>query len=160
MKDPLVYFKDISLLPDHWHWDFGTGDSSFLQHPSYAFEEPGIHRILLTIENEAGCPDTISKRIFVYPESFIKLPTAFTPNNDGENDELKMFFAGILELEILRIYNRWGELVFETNNLEDTWDGTFRGKPQDTGTYVYYLVGRPADSDEKIFQKGNITLIR
>lgn len=94
----------------------------------------------------------------------IQVPQAFTPNNDGTNDHFTVFGKNVVDYEI-RIYNRWGELVYnstdvsELNDLNKGWDGTHHGKLQNVGTYVYYIKG--TDDGGKGFEKhGNLTLIR
>lgn len=89
---------------------------------------------------------------------FVKIPSAFSPNGDGKNDFLKIFTLRIRDFN-LKIFNRWGELVFETNNPNVMWDGTYKDEPQDVGVYQYYIEGYSI-SNEKFFRTGNLTLIR
>jgi gliding motility-associated-like protein len=95
---------------------------------------------------------------FICEEPFVYVPNAFTPNGDGNNDIL-FIRSTIIEEATLRIFNRWGEMVFETNDILVGWDGTFRGKPLDPDVYDYYLTGFCIDGQNFIIQ-GNITLIR
>ena len=81
--------------------------------------------------------DDFEYKVVVRPETFIKMPTAFSPNGDGANDLLEVKGWGIKELLYFQIYNRWGEIVFETTDLEKGWDGTFKGKPQNSDVYTY-----------------------
>jgi gliding motility-associated-like protein len=86
------------------------------------------------------------------------VPTAFSPNNDGLNETINVH-GYCISIFNLQIYNRWGEKVFETSSKENSWDGTFKGKPCDTGVFVYRADGISIDG--KAFNlKGNITLIR
>ncbi len=107
-----------------------------------------------------GCfgEDEIVVRIFrTEPDIFV--PTAFTPNKDGKNDVLKPIAVGITQLNFFRIYNRWGQLIFETKELEKGWDGTINGVPQASGTFVFVAQG--VDYTGKvIFRKGTCVLIR
>ena len=77
-------------------------------------------------------------RSVICEEPFVCFPTGFSPNDDGENDELRLESDVATEVYWV-IYNRWGEQVFEANSLYDAWDGTFRGQPQPAETYGYYL---------------------
>jgi gliding motility-associated-like protein len=95
---------------------------------------------------------------FVCEEPFVYVPNAFTPNGDGNNDILYIR-STIIEEATLRIFNRWGEMVFETNDMLVGWDGTFRGRELPPDVYDYYLFGFCIDGEEFIIQ-GNITLIR
>ncbi len=83
---------------------------------------------------------------------------AFSPNGDGKNDVWKVQGRCIKEIEV-RIYNRWGEKVYESYNAQESWDGTYRGKPLDTDVYVYVINVTMQDGTTKII-KGDITLLR
>jgi gliding motility-associated-like protein len=86
------------------------------------------------------------------------VPNAFTPNSDGVND--KVYVRGTFFDEVnLKIFNRAGEMLFQTSDQYTGWDGTYKGKAQDMGVYIYYLFGILKNGD-KIERKGNITLIR
>jgi gliding motility-associated-like protein len=107
-----------------------------------------------------GC--TNSDVIFVDEQNedcfYVKIPSAFSPNGDGANDFLKIFLLRIQSFD-LRIFNRWGELVFETNNANLLWDGTYKDEPQDIGVFQYYIEGVSISSD-RFFRSGTVTLIR
>lgn len=93
-------------------------------------------------------------------EPLIYIPNAFTPNNDGKNDILYVR-SEIIESFTFRIYNRWGELIFETQNQEIGWDGKFKGEDCPTGTYDFYFEGICIGENHSTYKtKGNITLIR
>lgn len=92
------------------------------------------------------------------PEKGAHLPTAFSPNGDGNNDEL-FIYGGQIEKAYLSIYDRWGELIFETSNKDDSWDGTYKGANASPGVYVYKLKAIFWDGDIET-KTGNITLIR
>ncbi len=88
------------------------------------------------------------------------LPTAFSPNDDGLNDELAIVGRNFTGL-VLLIYNRWGELVFTANRLEDKWDGNLNGKPAPSGVYVWQAtMESTVEKGQKIKKTGKITLIR
>ena len=91
-------------------------------------------------------------------EPYIFIPNAFSPNKDNNNDVL--YVRGKLLTDIhLAIFDRWGEKVFETNDIKKGWDGTFKGKPCEPGIYVYYLEATCL-GQINYFKKGNVTLIR
>jgi gliding motility-associated-like protein len=92
-------------------------------------------------------------------DQVIYIPNAFTPDGDEVNPVFKTYGTGIQELIFLRIYNRWGELVFETADLSKGWDGTHRGKLQEPGVYVYYLEAI-CTTGQTISKQGNVSLIR
>ncbi|PHR46434.1 MAG: hypothetical protein COA32_11310 [Fluviicola sp.] len=101
---------------------------------------------------------TVKAFTFICEEPFVYVPNAFTPDGDGDND-IMFVRSSIVEELIFRIYNRWGELVFETSDINEGWDGTFKGKLSDPDVYDYYLEGFCIDGQEFLIQ-GNITLIR
>lgn len=109
-----------------------------------------------------GCQNTdtitITSVDWICGTPFIFVPTAFTPNNDGKNDVIQVNSGVISEFEFA-IYDRWGEKIFETNNANEYWDGTYHGKLLEPQVFVYYLKGT-CINDEKFEAKGNITLIR
>jgi gliding motility-associated-like protein len=87
------------------------------------------------------------------------LPTAFSPNGDGQNDKFRIISTGFHTLSAFRVADRWGRTVWETGNQSDGWDGTRSGMPADMGTYFYYL--KYVCSDGKIYEKtGEVTLVR
>ena len=86
------------------------------------------------------------------------LPNAFAPGN-GPNNLFKIIKRGIAPLRYFRVYNRWGNIVYESNNIDAGWDGTYNGKPQPFGVYVYEV--EAVTSIGSIFHKrGNVTLVR
>lgn len=113
----------------------------------------------LIVEDALGCKgyDTVTIKIFKPTDIYV--PSAFTPNGDGLNDILRPLGTVIERLDYFRIYNRYGQLIFETSNLSKGWDGTYKGERQTTGNYIWILKAR----DRKraiITMKGNVILIR
>jgi gliding motility-associated-like protein len=89
----------------------------------------------------------------------VYVPNTFTPNNDGLNDRLYVRGNGLSQLEYFRIFDRWGRMVFQTQNIAEGWDGTTGGKPDDINTYVYVLKA-VCSSGEEVSLQGNVTLLR
>ena len=109
-----------------------------------------------------GCQNsdtiTLKSKEWICDIPFIFVPTAFTPNKDGKNDVIQVKSGVVSSLEFA-IFDRWGEKVFFTDNLSDTWDGTYNGKPLQPQVFVYYL--KATCFNGEVFEtKGNITLIR
>ena len=92
------------------------------------------------------------------PEFTLLLPTAFSPNNDGINDNYGAISSKIPDYFRLQVFNRWGQGVFKTSSHSDFWNGQYRGREAPTGTYVYWLEAR--FGEDAIVKKGNLTLIR
>lgn len=115
-------------------------------------------RYFYTATTENGCTMTDSIDILVNTESVLDMPNAFVPGN-GTNNTFKIVRRGIATLKSYTIFNRWGNKVFETTNIDEGWDGMFNGTPQPQGVYIYSIealtnTGRPVN------KQGNVTLIR
>jgi len=91
-------------------------------------------------------------------ENIFFIPNSFSPNKDGDNDILLIRGSGIKNIKLF-IYNRWGEKVFETNDINKGWDGTYRKKPLNTGVFAWYAAVEFID-DSKVYRKGNVTSIK
>ena len=114
----------------------------------------------VNVKSSIGCTNKDSINVNYYtvlPDFFV--PNAFTPNNDGLNDIITPLALGLKSIESFKIYNRWGELMFYTAELGKGWDGTFKGKPQDIGTYVWQANGIDYKNIH-LKRKGTVILIR
>jgi gliding motility-associated-like protein len=118
-----------------------------------------ITYILTVTDPLSGCAASDSVKIEVLYDFDIFLPIAFSPNGDGSNDVLYVRGHNIKNL-LLEIYDRWGELVFTTVDVNSGWDGTYKGKPLDTGVFNYVLRFDRTMNFKSEIQKGNITLVR
>jgi len=111
-------------------------------------------------DNGNGCPseDDINVNVHTSCEyGYLRVPNIILPKTGNYGSELEIDYKG-MEIHVLRIFNRWGELVFETEDINDKWDGTYRGEDLNPGVYVYYIIGRCLN-EELFIYKGNITLI-
>ncbi|MBK6526610.1 MAG: gliding motility-associated C-terminal domain-containing protein [Crocinitomicaceae bacterium] len=123
---------------DQWLWSFADGDTSSLQNPVHAYDLEGQYNVELIVIDEAGCIDTAYLIIPIFHGPLV--PSAFSPNGDGNND-LLMILGGNFESVDFKIYNNWGQLVFETTDPSSSgWDGNFKGEPQPIGVFVYVAV--------------------
>jgi len=143
-------------------WTPGTGLSSTSIFNPVATLGPEIDYITYVVRatNSDGCygEDDIKVTVFkTGPDLF--MPTAFTPNGDGRNDEIYPICVGIRQLTFFRVFNRWGQMVFSTSQVGKGWDGNIGGKPQSTGNFVYMIQGIDYKGNV-IFKKGNLLLIR
>jgi len=114
--------------------------------------------ISVAARSPSGCTDTATITIIVDPLDDIYIPTAFTPNRDGKNDLFTIAGGNIQKMD-LKIFNRWGQIIFAANSRSRGWDGTFAGKEQPTGAYVYNLSATLKDG-KVVKRKGTIILIR
>lgn len=117
---------------------------------------------IVSLTDAQGCSRTDTVKVtvidFICEEPYIYLPNAFTPNDDGQNDILYLR-GNLIDEMYLAIYNRWGELVFESTSPQIGWDGTYKGMKCDPAVFVYYFTVKCRGGQE-YFKKGNITLIR
>ena len=107
-----------------------------------------------------GCVNLDSVVVNVEPYTLILVPTAFSPNGDGENDVFRIAkYLNIKSLQEFAVYDRWGQKVYSTDIITDGWNGEYRGHKQDIGVYVWYVKALTYDN-ESVFKKGNVTLVR
>jgi gliding motility-associated-like protein len=139
-----------------WLWDFGDGFSSNEINPVHQYTEEGVYDVSLTIVNEFGCKRVISVPQYIRVNKIVHIfvPSAFTPNGDGMNDFFNVFTVLITDFHI-DIYDRWGKLVFSSDNMNFQWDGGNLG--EDAYTYVINAVEW---SGTKVRKVGTVTIIR
>lgn len=119
-------------------WSFGDGDSSSLANPTHTYTATGTYEVLLHVSSAFGCANDITKEVLIQPDFAAYAPNSFTPNGDGLNDKFEIKGVGLKKFK-LQIFSRWGELLFESDNIENQWDGTYKGKLVPRGTYVYHV---------------------
>jgi gliding motility-associated-like protein len=140
-------------------WDFGDGtQQSFLVNPNHIYEDQGDYLVTLTATDQKGCVDSVSKWIRILPERYIYFPNSFTPDQDNCNEFYFGQFIGLLGGHFY-LYNRWGELIFESEDLNFKWDGTYNGVPVQIGTYSWrfvYEIGKGIFED----MTGHVNVIR
>lgn len=146
----------------YYDWSPATGlSSTTISNPIALYRTPfSSIRYRMIASDSIRCPDTayLTVRVFqTAPSVFV--PTGFTPNGDGLNDIIKPVLAGIKKLNYFRIFNRWGQLVYETQQEGQGWDGRINGQLQ--GTHVFVWTVSAVDYiDQPYFAKGTLTLIR
>jgi gliding motility-associated-like protein len=137
ITEPLFKFLDLSSENViSWEWEFGDGSGSTLQHSSHEYSDTGRFHIDLWVETVYGCADHIDYEVIINPTFTFYIPNAFTPNSDGVNESFLGYGTGYLDYS-MGIYDRWGELLYFTNNPKLGWDGRFKGNPCEQGEYVY-----------------------
>ena len=159
--DEIITFTDASVGANNWQWSFDDGITVSIQNPQHIYNVADSYTVIQSVSNEYGCVDTaettliIKDALFVYPP---KLPTAFSPNNDGMNDVFIPRGGPFTSVEF-RIYDSWGGEIFNTSKIDEGWDGTYKGIDQKIGIYVWTLKAVTIDGEEYI-KKGDVTLIR
>jgi gliding motility-associated-like protein len=155
-----VTFTDQSIGAIFWFWDYGDGGTSTQQDTTYTYANDGTYLVTLIITSAGGCTDTITSNVdanesLVTP---VAIPTGFTPNGDNTNDVLHVLGGPFQDVDF-SIYNEWGNLVYHTTDPNGGWDGTYQGKPQPGGIYVYTATGTTI-AGRFVKLSGNVTLIR
>jgi gliding motility-associated-like protein len=115
----------------------------------------------VNVVNSNGCTDTDSVTVNVLFNPIAggyHMPDAFTPNNDYKNDCFGLRYWGVVQDLDFSVFNRWGERIFHTSNVTNCWDGTYKGIPQASGTYIYQIKAKTACGD--VFKKGTVVLMR
>jgi gliding motility-associated-like protein len=167
-----IQFINRSSNAIRYHWNFGDGDSSDLYEPEHSYSSTGTYDIALSAWSESGCFDSlvVLKAVTVTQDCRILFPTGFIPGKEGPNggyydpaqqtDNNEIFHPIYENLDAyeLRIYSRWGELIFISKDLRIGWDGYFNGSLAPQDTYVYKAVAR-CSSGEEISAVGSVTLI-
>jgi gliding motility-associated-like protein len=163
-QDAAVFRNNSTGQTFSWNWNFGDGSgSSFQLPPDHRYPQTGTehnYNVTLIVQNSAGCADTATGVVDVLRSCYIAVPSAFTPNGDGQNDFLYPLNAyKAVDLDF-RVYNRYGQLVYETRDWTRKWDGTLGGRPQPAGTFVWTLQYTDGETGKKVFSKGATILVR
>lgn len=154
-------FTNLSTGGVRYKWIFGDGDSLIKTTPDtvlHQYNTTGTFNACLVTFNQFGCSDTVCRPVQALIQPLLDVPNAFTPGRFGKNSTVQVEGFGIAKMT-WRIYNRWGQVVFETQNRKSGWDGTFKGKPQPMEVYAYVLDVEFSDGT-RTRKTGDITLIR
>gem|GEM_PF-1065895 len=121
-------------------------------------QEPTLYTVFGTQNGCVGEPDSV---LVLINQVDLVLPNAFTPNGDGLNDVFRVTNAVLYPVFELSIFNRWGEVIYRSDDIRSGWDGTFRGKEQESGVYIWLIRFRKGSvSGEEVTLTGNVTLLR
>ncbi|MBI3509359.1 MAG: gliding motility-associated C-terminal domain-containing protein [Bacteroidetes bacterium] len=143
--NPQIYFTDLSTGANSWNWSFGdvNQSASSLENPSFEYGSPDCFTVLLTVQNQQGCTDTISHPVCIDSDVTIYVPNAFTPNGDGNNEIFYPVCTGIDPAKFqMWIFDRWGNMIYSTTDYAKGWDGKVQGHSDisQEDTYVWKLV--------------------
>lgn len=158
-----INFSNTSSGGTIYVWDFAGLDFSILKDDSYEFPntDGGQYPVTLTVTNDGGCIDQITQIVTIKNPLSIWIPNSFTPNNDGLNETFRVIFnnESITKYSI-RIFNRWGEIMFFSEDPNFEWDGTIDGKPAPVGVYIYQISGKEEFETESFTKYGHVTITR
>ena len=166
-----IYFVNLSYGAENYYWDFGDGTTSTETNPEHTYENTGSYDIRLVAESNKGCLDTIliESAVIIEDGGKVQVPNAFTPNQfgpsnsevvggDGKNDIFLPVFEGVTDFHMM-VYNRWGEMMFESFDKNQGWNGYYKGRLCPKDAYVYKLELKFSDGNHKTIV-GDVTLVR
>ena len=161
-----VQFLNNSIGADGYNWQFSIGSASSLTNPSYLFNAPGEYYVSLSALNEYGCTDISYRNILLEDDLNFYVPNSFTPDNDGFNDSWKPSITGkaaISEYSV-QIFNRWGEIVWESTDPEEGWIGqSIAGSEQyfvPDGLYTWQIKLKFQGGEDSQLHQGHVSLFR
>ena len=158
-------FENTSTGATDYIWDFGDDSANSTEfEPTHIFpdEEASSYMIQLIANTPLGCSDTAWHTINVVEEVIYYMPNTFTPDQDNYNETFKpVFTSGIDPYDFsMFIYNRWGEIVWESHDASVGWDGTYGGKLMQDGTYTWKIEFKTSATDERVLVTGHVNIIR
>lgn len=170
IEHPQFHFLDQSTGPiQNWNWDLGDGTWAVTPDATHSYASPNTWPVTLQVTDANGCTASITHNVMVKPIYDITIPNAFTPNPNGSNNGYydptdlnnNVFYPFVKYVKDyrIRIFNRWGELVFESEDILQGWDGHYRGRLSPQDVYVYQMWVRFVDNHEEQ-RVGDLTLIR
>jgi gliding motility-associated-like protein len=154
-----VQFADTLPGAISYLWNFGDSSTAVSPNPLHTYIIPGMYRVKLTVTDSAGCIDTASVEETILAEGYVAVPNAFIPEGSTSNS---FFTPHMLCPDYsgysFNVYSRWGQLLFQTNDATQGWDGTYNGAPEQVGVYIYYITFDCGNCP--LIMRGNITLLR
>lgn len=160
--DTTIFYGETAFLDAdggvEYSWSPSTGLSDAnSENPTASPETTTTYTVTVTTEN--GCVFTDQVTVNVSSDALVGVPNAFSPNGDSFNDGFIITVRGLLSTYNLQVYNRWGQLVFEANNFENSWDGTFNNEQQPMGSYVWVLNYKDLNNVSFV-QQGTVIIVR
>jgi gliding motility-associated-like protein len=153
-----ISFYNLTTNGYTYQWYFGDGDQSTLINPNNIYDTAGTYYITLVAWDAKGCVDTITKPITILEEFYIYIPNAFIPDQDRINNFFSGSFIGVKWIK-MEIFNRWGELIYFSEDQNFKWDGTYQGKRVPDGVYTWKLTYKPNRSMEELMT-GHVNVLR
>ena len=162
-QEPVLFSNtSIGKIINH-QWTFGDGGNSVETSPQHTYLQPNIETsfpVRLAVTDSWGCEHAVSKSIKIYSSCILYVPNAFTPDNDGKNDFFRILNAVKADKFEMKIFNRWGQLLFSEKDWRKGWDGKYKGMQQGSGTYVWMIRYTDLRTGRMVQQKGTFNLIR
>lgn len=161
IEHPTIELDNTSSNGTGWYWNYGDSTSSNYFEQDHTYEVPGIYPVYLIAMNDSGCSDTAWMTIIVHDYHTFFIPNAFTPDDNGLNDVFMPVYTNIIESGYnFMVFDRWGNIVFQTKNTKEGWNGRSPGgKDMELGVYVYKI--SYTDNMNRIYNVvGHVNLIR
>ncbi|MNV08283.1 PKD domain protein [compost metagenome] len=163
VTSPEIQFINTSTNATSYTWLFGDGGTSAAFSPVHAYAQVvGNYPVKLIATNSFGCSDTSTVIIRILDELIYYVPNCFTPNGDEHNNTFQpVFTSGFDPYSFtMAIFNRWGEIIFESHDSKVGWDGTYNGTAVQEGTYSWTVTFRDSDNDKKYSSNGHLVIIK
>lgn len=162
--NPSVQFYNESTLNEFNQWDFGDGFLSSVESPNHIFPIgiAGSYLVTLIVTTDAGCSDTTSQIIVVKDQLNVYVPNTFTPDGDEFNNVFEAVIVDGFDPTSfqMKIYDRWGELIFLSQDISIGWDGSYRGNYAKSDTYIWEITFKADENDKMYTYRGHVSLIR
>jgi gliding motility-associated-like protein len=165
VDDPTAVFINQSVGAQTFDWNFGDGSTSTSVNPIHDFEDIGEYYVTMYATNEFGCVDSANFTITINEELVFYVPNSFTPNGDGTNEEFLPVINDVIDESTFKfqIFNRWGELLFESQNKDYGWDGTYgltTGIKCQDGSYTWKIYFKLKKEESYRVYAGHVNLLR
>ena len=144
----VAFYSNATPAARYFQWDIYHSTEHIVRRfdPDirYLFSEPGAYRVVCKVSNNTCASDSTEMMVAI-SESYLAVPNVFTPNGDGQNDEFRVAYRSLAEFHIW-VYNRWGKLVYESDDPAKGWDGTIGSRPASEGAYFYVIRAKGTDA--------------
>lgn len=157
-NDLPITFHNLTTGGVSYYWTFGDGNTSTMVHPNNTYDDPGTYEITLIATNQLGCKDSITKPITIAEEYWVYIPNTFTPDGNIFNNTFDISTVNVVSIEV-QIFNRWGQLIFQTKDLRESWDGTYKDQLVQDGTYTYKVKYLTKSGIEEVLT-GHVNVLR
>jgi gliding motility-associated-like protein len=162
ITDPYFVFTNTSISATNYSWNFGDGTISSLMNPTHTYPEISTSYQVMLYAMSGPCVDSAWVIVEIQDELFYFIPNAFTPDGDEYNNVFLPVFNNSFDKQsyTMLIFNRWGEILFESRDLAVGWDGTYMGETCKEGQYAYKIVIKHRNRDKRIEVVGHVNLLR
>lgn len=166
VTNTIIKFENTSLYGDYYEWHIDGAGVTTVTHPTVEYpDKPNVYNATLIVTTDKGCKDSITRVIDIKDRLIFYVPNTFTPDNDNFNEVFKPIFRNGYDPQTytLYIFNRWGELLFQSHDTEVGWDGTYgvdRDKTVRDGTYIWKIEFKESMSDRRHTYTGHVNILR